>query len=772
MMRGRNSQEDILLSLTKDLDGGSWNETIVGWTVDGNLTACAWDGVICDPEDEFVIAVELPATGLRGTLPTEIVTLPKLESLILSGNEYNGTIPPTLFTHKKLESLNLSGNNLSGTIPFAPSSTLTSLEVGNNQLTGQLPDNIDELLPSMKLFDLSNNKLTGTIPHSFGNIEPLDFFDISANNFVGTIPASLGHLKHLQGLFLNDNKLIGTIPPSLTRSDGALIQLFLEKNFLSGTVPIGLADLPNLKDLYIDENKFTGSLPQELCNENLNQGFFEGTKYDSPDRDGCESVSCPVNSQSREGVYPCYPCSALTMNPFLGRVGRCYTSDEKKILDKLYDECGGVEWKSTYGWGLDNVSECDYEGVTCNRSGRVVNITLADHGLTGSLPEEIGFLRHLEILNLANNELEGQIPVSLKFPPLEELDISGNKFTGFVPPMLCLTPGINGNGEAGDFNCDFIACKPGFYSPSGHATLEDSCKPCNKKTDFLGRKRCKGKPFKTSGKKKKPSPPEDPITPEEPVDLSPPPNLRDSSVNTDMRSEKINANNAGSSLDLSRSSTSSSTVFLMLFAVALFAYMKKQRRDSRESGDGFTDSIGRGLRRLPRPNLNKVKVLQAKVMDKFNLPQNHSFETTNTVYPGLSEINDSSSDPEFASNATGEKAVIAKNTSEGAEEDDTSMVCRSGVKKETDDENMTVMKRRKVEENAPFQQTNPDIEDVSSYESSSFGESSDDSDDDDDDDSVSSDSDSDSNSSSMVSPDKDDISRGPKEGLLINIPDM
>ena len=49
-----------------------------------------------------------------------------------------------------------------------------------------------------------------------------------------------------------------TIPPSLTRSDGALIQLFLEKNHLSGTVPITLADLPYLKDLYIDgENVIT-----------------------------------------------------------------------------------------------------------------------------------------------------------------------------------------------------------------------------------------------------------------------------------------------------------------------------------------------------------------------------------------------------------------------------------------------------------------------------------------------------------------------------------
>ena len=38
MMRGKKSQEDILLSLTKELDGDKWNETKVGWSIDGNLT--------------------------------------------------------------------------------------------------------------------------------------------------------------------------------------------------------------------------------------------------------------------------------------------------------------------------------------------------------------------------------------------------------------------------------------------------------------------------------------------------------------------------------------------------------------------------------------------------------------------------------------------------------------------------------------------------------------------------------------------------------------
>lgn len=200
-----------------------------------------------------------------------------------------------------------------------------------------------------------------------------------------------------------DEKNNSTIPPSLTRTDSKLIQLFLEGNYLSGTVPVALADLPDLKDLFIDENKFTGTLPNEICKQNLNQDFFEGTEYDGDDRDGCTSIACPVNTMSREGIYPCYPCPDQVVNPYLGRVGRCYHQNQKIILRILYDNCGGDKWnydedetKVLNGWGVDEVPVCEYDGIECNNAGNVVNITLPGVGLVGKIPEEIGLLRHLE----------------------------------------------------------------------------------------------------------------------------------------------------------------------------------------------------------------------------------------------------------------------------------------------------------------------------------------------------------------------------------------
>lgn len=105
--------------------------------------------------------------------------------------------------------------------------------------------------------------------------------------------------------------------------------------------------------------------------------------------------------------------------------------------------------------------------------------------------------------------LTGHLPSSLRFPPLEELDISGNRLIGYVPPTLCLTGDINGNGLDGEFKCDVIACKAGTYNNYGHAVIGDEetieCMPCTKgyfKDDFksemyIGSKTCNGKKSKT-----------------------------------------------------------------------------------------------------------------------------------------------------------------------------------------------------------------------------------------------------------------------------------
>ncbi|GKV35078.1 hypothetical protein SLEP1_g43392 [Rubroshorea leprosula] len=55
----------------------------------------------------------------------------------------------------------------------------------------------------------------------------------------------------------------------------------------------------------------------------------------------------------------------------------------------------------------------------------------------GPIPEELGELNSLVILNLSHNSLNGQVPLSLgKLAELESLDLSSNKLEGMIPEQL------------------------------------------------------------------------------------------------------------------------------------------------------------------------------------------------------------------------------------------------------------------------------------------------------------------------------------------------
>ncbi|GLT46085.1 hypothetical protein SLA2020_198700 [Shorea laevis] len=178
---GLQGDIDCLKSIKSSLEDpfGYLNAT---WNFNNNTEGfiCRFTGIECwHPDENRVLNIQLSDMGLKGKFPRGIQNCSSLTGLDLSNNELFGPIPVDI---SKIipyaTTLKLSSNNFSGEIPENLSNVtfLNVLNLDHNRLTGQIPPKL-VLLSRLKTFTVADNLLTGPIP-IFPNI-PADSF---ANN--------------------------------------------------------------------------------------------------------------------------------------------------------------------------------------------------------------------------------------------------------------------------------------------------------------------------------------------------------------------------------------------------------------------------------------------------------------------------------------------------------------------------------------------------------------------------------------------------------------
>ncbi|GJS65145.1 probable inactive receptor kinase [Tanacetum coccineum] len=200
--------------------------------------------------------LDLSDNDLNGKLPA-FGSLPNLQVVRLSNTQLFGPIPEELLESLvPLKELDLSRNGFSGAIPRINSTSLTTLNLSSNALSGSLPPSVG----NCEIIDLSNNLLSDDISVIQQWQSPLQVLDLSSNKLTGDFPNLTSYFKGLTSLKLGNNSLKGSVPPVLTSSP-SLTLLDLSMNELDGSIPLGLFTSMSLTHLDLSKNRFTGPIP-------------------------------------------------------------------------------------------------------------------------------------------------------------------------------------------------------------------------------------------------------------------------------------------------------------------------------------------------------------------------------------------------------------------------------------------------------------------------------------------------------------------------------
>ncbi|GLU19130.1 hypothetical protein SLE2022_353950 [Rubroshorea leprosula] len=355
--------------------------------------------------------------------------LRKAESLLMldiSKNKISGQIHKWRIEGMPLDYLNLSSNFLTG-IYLLALGYLLIVELRSNLLQGSLP-----ILSTTWYFMyliISGNNIAGEIPSSYCNLTSLRVLVLANNSLGGKIPECLGNLSDLSILDLGMNKFHGRIPNSFVKNS-SLRTLKLNGNQLEGRLPSSLVHCRQLEVLDVGNNRLNDSFPQWLgVLPSLQVLILRLNLFH-----GAISNSMPASH------FPQLKIIDVSHNDFTGPLPSKYF----KNLRAMRDATGAHKAKLEY-IGDTNIYYMD--SVTVTMKGLEVTlvrifktfttIDFSSNRFLGQIPEELGELNSLVLLNLSHNSLNGEIPSSWGgMAELESLDLSSNKLSGRIPEQL------------------------------------------------------------------------------------------------------------------------------------------------------------------------------------------------------------------------------------------------------------------------------------------------------------------------------------------------
>ncbi|XP_052165330.1 probable LRR receptor-like serine/threonine-protein kinase At1g56130 isoform X1 [Oryza glaberrima] len=237
-----------------------------------------------------------------GKIPDYIGSLTNLEDLAFQGNSFEGPIPASLSNLTKLTTLRI-GDIVNGSSSFSFVSNLTSLNIlvlRNCRISGDLGAVDFSKFTKLAFLDLSFNNISGNVPQSILNLQMLTDLFLGNNSLTGGLPDGIS--PSLKNLDFSYNQLTGSFPSWSTQNN---LQLNLvANNFDLGSTNNGILP-PGLNCLQKDTPCLRGS-PEYYsfavdCGSNRSIRGSDNTMYELDFTD-LGGSSYYVTSETRWGV--------------------------------------------------------------------------------------------------------------------------------------------------------------------------------------------------------------------------------------------------------------------------------------------------------------------------------------------------------------------------------------------------------------------------------------------------------------------------------------
>ncbi|XP_057512801.1 receptor-like protein 7 [Actinidia eriantha] len=379
-----------------------------------------------------LVNINLAYNSFHGSVPSSLFSLPSLQKIQLSNNQFDeisqspngslselsplgtldlssnklvGHIPPYFFGFLSLSVLSLSFNNFSGIIQLESIKrlqNLTKLELSYNSLSINVSESSLSSFPQLSILRLASCNMRKFPP--LLNQNTMIHLDLSDNQISGDIPNWIWNVGNgsLSYLNLSCNNLVDLERPYIIPD--FLTELDLHFNQLRGEIPV-----PAPYAMYVDysNNNFSSFIPSEIGNNLIYAAFF--------------SVS--INMLS--GAIPPSICNAtylrvldLSNNKFSGTIPQCLIETNTKTL------------------GVLNLQNNNLSGAipgTFPQDCALKTLDFNGNHLEGQFPGSLANCTKLEVLNLGNNNIRDRFPCFLKnSSTLHVLILRSNKFQGSI----------------------------------------------------------------------------------------------------------------------------------------------------------------------------------------------------------------------------------------------------------------------------------------------------------------------------------------------------